>query len=153
MFPGNRMQTSVAGKTSAEGLDPPLMFVSKGVGKCLSFSPADDAQAFHPSLFVLDGLKVFGHRSEVLKALAVGYDVTLAVLPRPAPHDLEFLTQLLTQFLTQWAEQEGFRAPSDRVRLDQKADCHNHGRARKNRPGFPGRLKFERDSRSAAIRS
>ena len=80
------------------------------MGQCLGLSPVDHAKAFHPSLLVLDGLKVFRNCSEVFKAPAVGYDVTLPIMPRPAPHDPGFLTQFLTQFLTHRAEREGLRA-------------------------------------------
>ena len=100
--PWQKSRSSVAGKTSAEGFDAPLMFVGKGVGKCLCLSPVDDAKALHPSLLVFDGLKVLRYCPDVFEATAVSDDVTLPILPRPAPHDLKFLTQFLTQFLTNW---------------------------------------------------
>jgi hypothetical protein len=72
-------------RSARMGLNAPLMFVGQGMGQRLGLPTIEHAKAFHPSLLVLDGLKLFRDGPHIFEAMPVGYDITL---PRRAAFTL-----------------------------------------------------------------
>ena len=80
------------------------MLMSQGMGERLGFSARDWTQVFHPSLLLLDGLKVFGDGAKIFKASPVGDEIALPVRATLCTHRRANLTQLLTLSVLWWSQ-------------------------------------------------
>ena len=73
------------------------MLMGEGMRHRLGFGARDWAQVFHPSLLLLDGLKVFGDGAELFESSPVGDEIALPVRATLCTHRRANLTHILTQ--------------------------------------------------------